>query len=63
MIATMSLANRLRVKLATLLLALAVVAGRPDEMPPRFPAMYEDAMVIETAFVAAPFSPPAGSAT
>jgi AmmeMemoRadiSam system protein B len=56
----MSPANRLRVKLATLLLALAVVAGWAEETPPRFRAMYEDAMVFETALAAESAPPPAG---
>jgi hypothetical protein len=60
LIATMSPANRLRVKLATLLLALAVVAGRAEETPPRFRAMYEDAVVFETALAAESVPPPAG---
>jgi hypothetical protein len=60
LIATMSPPNRLRVKLAPLLLALAVVAGRAEETPPRFRAMYEDAVVFETALSAESALPPAG---
>ena len=55
-----SSANRSSVQLVCLLLALVMGIAWAEEAPPRFRAMYEDALVFETALAAEPASPPAG---